>query len=86
MEQLYSRQNYFSMRQNLKLREQELEQGLRVALLRSDVRESLFEYLVVKREALKEALAKAGASDTREGIKELQKLIDLFAPSVEKSE
>ena len=84
MEQLYRQSSYFSMRQNQRVREQQLEKLLRERLPSSDLGEALFELLAIRRESAKESLTKEGGDRERGKAIALKELLDLFEPGVPK--
>lgn len=79
MLQPYNRSTYFSELQNQKKQEQELVKLLKERLPNSDVGEALFNLLVLRREVVKESLAKEGSGAKEQGeARALKELIELF--------
>lgn len=64
----------------MKQREQELLQNLKQKLQQSDVADDLFEYLAIRFENEQTKLCKELKAETQGGVKELSKLLDIFAP------
>ena len=80
MEPLYRRQSFFSTQQNLRGRKLELEKLLRERLQASDVSDTLFEYLAVRREQVRDKLGKEGGEREKGEAVTLGELLELFKP------
>lgn len=78
MEQLSKQSNYFSMRQDLKEREQKLAKLLQERLPNSEIGTALFDLLVVRRELVKEALTKEGGDKEKGAAAALKDLLELL--------
>lgn len=63
-----------------------LEARLKEKLPHSELRDTLFEFLVTRRELLKERMVKEPDAATQGRAKELSELIELFAPRVNGNE